>query len=84
VVAIYFVVIPIALVTYVWLLINAFSTGKTGWGVGILIFGCLCLFVKPLYLSHYEGRGKTAVSILVYIEVILLIAERIITKVFIN
>jgi hypothetical protein len=84
VVAIYFVVIPIALVTYVWLLINAFSTGKTGWGVGILIFGCLCLFVKPFYLSHYEGRGKTAVSILVYIEVILLIAERIITKVFIN
>jgi hypothetical protein len=40
--------------------------------------------VKPFYLSHYEGRGKTAVSILVYIEVILLIAERIIARVFIN
>jgi len=65
--------------TYFWLMINAFMNGKVGWGIGIMLCGC-CLLVKPFYLSHYEGKGKNVVTILVVIEVILNIILNVISR----
>ncbi|MBI1293256.1 hypothetical protein GC173_18785 [bacterium] len=56
-------------ITYFWLMINAFMNGKVGWGIGIMLCGCVVL-VKAAYLSNYEGKGKNAVSVLVIIEIV--------------
>ncbi len=69
-------------ITTIWLTINAFMSGETGWGIGLCCSVLLCLTIclpvsffnspiKAFYMSRYEGKGKAFANVLVIIEIII-------------
>lgn len=64
-------------ITYIWLIVHAYSQGDSNWG-GILLFGMLCCGLiypaKFFYAFQYRGGGRPLLLTLVIIELLVIVS----------